>query len=151
MELIAANIRIAARPAAVITALTTTDGVRRWWTDDAHLGRDIGTPAIFRFGAIEVTFLIDRIDRHGIEMTCVSHKNHSEWLDTHLAFRVIPDGEGTYVDLLHDGFRDKNGCYARFVEAWPYYLRSLRAYCENGCGTPHSTAAAAAYRQSRSR
>ena len=136
MELIAANTRINAKPAEVLTALTTTDGFRHWWTDDAEVGRDIGAPAIFRFGTIEVTFLIDRIDRHGIEMTCVDHKNYPEWLDTHLAFRVTPDGEGAYVDMLHDGFRDKNGCYAQCVERWNHYLTSLRAYCETGRGTP---------------
>jgi hypothetical protein len=69
--------RINAKPAAVVTALTTTDGVSHWWTDDAEVGRDIGAPAILRFGAIEVTFLIDRLDRQGIEMTCVAHKRTS--------------------------------------------------------------------------
>src|SRR5262249_48619809 len=32
LELIAAHARINANPAAVLTALTTTDGVRHWWT-----------------------------------------------------------------------------------------------------------------------
>jgi hypothetical protein len=72
MGLIAAHTRINAKPAAVLTALTTTDGVRYWWTDDADVGCDIGAPAIFRFGTIEVTLLIDCFDRHGIEMTCVA-------------------------------------------------------------------------------
>src|SRR5262245_16756205 len=90
MELIAANIRINAKPTEVLTALTTTDGVRQGWTDDVEMSRDIGAPPIFRFDTIEVTFLIDRIDCHGIEMTCVSHKTRPEWPDTHLAFRVIP-------------------------------------------------------------
>lgn len=150
MELIADSVRTYAKPAAVLTALTTTDGFRHWWTDDAEVGRDIGAPAIFRFGTIEVTFLIDRIDRHGIEMTCVDHKNYPEWLDTHLAFRVIPDGEGAYVDVLHDGYRDKNGCYAQCVEGWTHYLKSLRAYCETGRGTPHVTATAAVHTRSGS-
>src|SRR5262245_54794737 len=79
MELIAANTRVNAKPSGVLAALTTTDGFRRWWTDDAEVGCDIGAPAIFRFGTSEVTFLIDRIDRQGIEMTCVAHKNYAEW------------------------------------------------------------------------
>jgi len=141
MRLITASAHINAKPAEVLTALTTADGFRHWWTDDAEMARDIGAPAIFRFGTIEVTLLIDRFDRHGIELTCVDHKDCPEWLDTHLAFRVIPDGEGTYVDMLHEGYRDKSGCYAQWVEGWTYYLASLRAYCETGRGTPHLTAA----------
>jgi hypothetical protein len=42
MELIAANRRINAKPAVALTALTTTDGVRLWWTDEADVGCDIG-------------------------------------------------------------------------------------------------------------
>src|SRR5262249_57407461 len=99
---------------------------------------EIGSPVIFRSGASEVPFLIDRIDRHGIEMTCVKHKSRPEWLDTHLAFRVIPAGNGAYVDLLHDGYRDRDDCYAQCVEAWTCALESLRAYCETGRGTPYS-------------
>jgi hypothetical protein len=121
MELIGANIRINAKPTLVLTALTTTDGFRHWWTDDAEMGREIAAPAIFRFGAIEVTFLIDRIDRHGIEMTCVHHKNCTEWLDTHLAFRVIPDGKGAYVDLLHDGSATKTGAMPNVSRRGPLF------------------------------
>jgi hypothetical protein len=117
MELIAANTRINARPAPVFTALTTTDGVRHWWTDDAEVGSDIGGPAILRFGTTEVTFLIDRLGRHASEMTCVAHRNYPDWLDTHLAFRVLPDGDGTYVDMLHDGYREKDGCYVEWSAA----------------------------------
>src|SRR5262245_7624549 len=136
VELIAANIRINAEPTAVLAALTTTDGIHQWLTEEASVGHDIAAPAIFRFGMIEVTFLIDRLDRHAIEMTCVGHRNYPEWLDTHLAFRVIPDGPGAYVDVLHDGYRCKDGCYAQSVEGWTHYLMSLRAYCETGRGTP---------------
>jgi len=142
MALIALNIRVDAKAAVVLAALSTTEGFRHWWTDEAEMGREIGAPAIFRFGTIEVTFLIDRLDRHEIEMTCVDHKNCPEWLDTHLAFRVIPDGEGAYVDMLHDGYRDTDGCYAECVAAWTHCLTNLRAYCETGRGTPHLTAAA---------
>jgi uncharacterized protein YndB with AHSA1/START domain len=142
VELIVASTRIGAEPARVVEALTTTDGIRQWLTDDADVGCEIGAPAIFRFGKIEVTFLIDRIDRHAIEMTCVDHKHQSDWLDTHLAFRVVPEGAGAYVDMLHDGYRDKHGCYSQWIEEWTHYLKSLRAYCETGRGTPHLTVTA---------
>jgi uncharacterized protein YndB with AHSA1/START domain len=148
MGLIAANTRINARPAEVVTAVTTSGGFRSWWTDDAEVGREVGARAIFRFGTIEVTFLIDRIDRHGIEMTCVDHKDYPEWLDTHLTFRVIPDGEGAYVDMLHDGYRDTNAFYAQWVKGWTHYLESLRLYCETGRGTPHLTATAVVHTRS---
>jgi hypothetical protein len=116
VELIAMNIRIKARPAAVRAALTTAQG--------------IGAAAVFRFGAVEAIFLVDRLDSHAIEMTCVDHRNCPEWLDTHLAFRIVPAGEGAYVDMLHDGFRCRSACYAESIERWTRCLESLRAYLE---------------------
>ena len=41
------------------------------------------------------------------------------------------------VDVLHDGYGGKHGCYAQCVEAWTHYLKSLRTYCETGHGTPY--------------
>ena len=148
MALIAANTRIEANPAVVVAAVTTSNGFRRWWTHEAEVGRAVGSPAIFRFATIEVTFLIDRTDTHGIEMTCVDHKNYPEWLDTHLAFRVVPDNSGTYVDLLHDGYRDLGGCYSESLERWTRGMTSLRAYCETGRGRPHVTSGSGAERRS---
>src|SRR5262249_7364219 len=127
---------IDAEPAVVLAAVTTGDGFRQWLTNDAIVGRAVGAPAIFRFGTIEVTFLIDRVHGHGIELTCVDHLNCPEWLDTHLAFRVTPDNGGAYVDMLHDGYRDRNGCYDVSLERWTHGLTSLRAYCETAAGTP---------------
>src|SRR5262245_9673693 len=146
MPLIAANARIQANPAVVVAAVTTSNGFRRWLTHDAEVGRTVGSPAIFRFATSEVTFLIDRIDGLGIEMTCVDHKNCPEWLDTHLAFRVIPDDGCAYVDLLHDGYRDRGGCYSESVERWTRGMSSLRAYCETGRGTPDATSGSEALR-----
>src|SRR5262249_29593788 len=94
---------------------------------------------------IEVTFLIDRLDSRGIEMTCVSHWNYAQWLNTHVAFRVIPDAGGTYLDLLHDGYPAEDGCHARCVEGWNYYLRSLKAYCETGLGMPQESGIASVF------
>ena len=71
-------------------------------------------------------------------MTCVSHKHCPEWLDTRIALRVIPDVDGAYVDLLHDGFSVDNMGYVQCVEAWNRRLKSLKAYCETGRGMPHA-------------
>jgi len=138
MALIAANTHIHAELAVVVAAVTTIDGFRQWLTDDADVGRGVGARAIFRFGAIEVSFLIDRVDSHGIEMTCVDHRNYPEWLDTHVAIRVTPDSGGAYVDLLHDGYRDRSHCYVESLERWKESISSLRAYCETWRGIPHA-------------
>jgi NAD(P)-dependent dehydrogenase (short-subunit alcohol dehydrogenase family) len=70
------------------------------------------------------------------EATELTSENQEEWQDTHPSIRAIADGAGTYVDLLHEGYQAKSAFYERCVAAWDHYLKSLRAYCETGRGTP---------------
>ena len=138
MELIATNVRIAAAPEKVIEAITTTAGHRGWWARDCEVGRAAGEEAVFRFDANEVAFRIDRVDRRGIEMTCVREKGQAGWQGTHLTIRAVADGVGTYVDLLHDGWAAKTSFYGICTGGWEHYAKSLRAYCETGRGEPYS-------------
>jgi uncharacterized protein YndB with AHSA1/START domain len=129
MELIAKTIQVAAEPPRVIEAVTTTAGLRSWWTD-CDVGRASGEEAVFRFDERRAVFRIDRIDRLGIEMTCVRQEGQPDWQDTHLSIRAIGQEGGTRVDLLHDGYPEKNASYDKCVGGWDHYLKSLRAYCE---------------------
>ena len=140
MNLIANTIRIAAEQSKVLEAITTTAGHRGWWSQDCEVGAGAGEEAVFRFDAIEVVFRIDRVDGRGLEMTCVGERNQPDWLGTHLSIRAIEDGAGTYVDLVHDGYPGKGGCYDLCTGGWAHYLKSLRSYCETGRGTPYAGA-----------
>jgi methyltransferase (TIGR00027 family) len=136
MEFIAHHVHIAARPEAVVEAITTEAGLRGWWTD-CEVGRAPGEEAVFRFDPPrQVVFRIDRIDARGIEMTCVRNTSQPDWQGTHLALRVVADGAGSYVDLLHDGYPARNVFYEVCVGGWAHHLKSLRLYCETGRGTP---------------
>jgi hypothetical protein len=125
----------------VIEAITTTAGYRQWWTDDCAIGHKAGDGALFRFAGIEVAFRIDRVDARGIEMTCVRNRNYPGWQNPHLAIRALADAAGTYVDLVHDGYLSRQGCYDECVSGWDYDIKSLRTYCETGRSTPHKNAA----------
>jgi methyltransferase (TIGR00027 family) len=139
MELIAHHVHVSVAPGKVVEAVTTAAGFRGWWTD-CDMGR-VGEEAVFRFDPPrEVVFLIDRIDTRGIEMTCIRNTNQEDWQGTHLSLRAVAQGEGTYVDLLHDGYPAKNAFYEKCVAGWAHYLGSLRAYCETGRGLPWGTA-----------
>lgn len=139
MELVATSIRIPVPHRTVLQAITTTAGHRGWWVDDCDVGSSAGEQAVYRFGALEVAFRIDRMDARGIEMTCVSSPNFPDWQGTHLAIRAIEDGAGTYVDILHDGYPAKNGVYETCARNWSNYAKSLRSYCETGSGEPFTS------------
>lgn len=141
-EIIATQLEIAAAPAVVAKALTTTEGHRAWWVPTAQVGARPGEHASFRFNNkdgsyMAVTFRIDRQDEHGIEWTCVADEHNPDWNGTRLAIRIAGSGGGTHVELLHSGFRDKTKVYEMCVGGWQYFMQSLKAYAETGRGTPH--------------
>ena len=141
-EIIATQLEIAATPAVVAKALTTTEGHRAWWVPTAKVGTKLGELASFRFDKkdgmhMAVTFRIDRQDEHGIEWTCVAEENNPDWIGTRLAIRLAGSGGGTHVELLHAGFREKTKVYEMCIGGWQYFMQSLKTYAETGRGTPH--------------
>ncbi len=142
MFTIDSTIEIAAPLATVRTAITTQDGYRAWWAQDADFDGERGT---FRFATPNetrsITFRVDRCDERGIVMTCVAHENNPDWLGTVLAIELSAMPAGTRVHLVHSGYPAKNEVYERCSEAWPYFLRSLASYMTTGTGEPYPKAA----------
>ena len=139
MEFLAARIHIPAPHAKVLAAITTTEGMRGWWALDCKLGERAGQEAVFHFDEREVVFRIDRIDQQGIELTCIRNVGQPDWQDTHLSLRAITNDGGTQVDLLHDGWRQKNDFYESCKKGWDFYLKSLRAFVAKDGGIPHGS------------
>jgi len=133
-------LKIAAPVEQVYEALTTTQGVRHWWTRDADLDSRIGHLGEFRFGS----FAPRRITQVEVEdllpgklvrwRTLRSH--HPEWIGTTISFELEPNGSGTTLRFSHSGFEESSECYALCTTGWAYYLVSLRQYLEEGHGAP---------------
>jgi uncharacterized protein YndB with AHSA1/START domain len=131
---------IKASPAAIHTALTTTEGVRAWWTRDAVLdGATVGGVGEFGFyGRRTVTRV--RVEA----LTPASHVGWSviasdlaHWHGTAIAFDLRPSGEATTLAFAHRGFAAADDMYARVTTGWAHYLFSLRDYLERGAGDPN--------------
>ena len=135
-------VEITAPVSKVRTAITTQDGFRAWFAQDADFD---GKQATFRFSqpteTRSVTFRVDRCNESGIAMTCVAHENNPDWLDTMLAIELTETSTGTRVHLVHSGYPAKNEVYERCSDAWPHFLRSLASYMLTGTGEPYPKAA----------
>jgi uncharacterized protein YndB with AHSA1/START domain len=147
MHTIEHTIDIAAPLSQILTAVTTKDGFRGWWTRDTTF--DAATQqATFRFGkaagAVAMTFRLDRSDERGVAMTCVAHEANPDWLGTRLEIALAPTQAGTRVHLVHAGFAANNECYAMCIKGWAFFLASLAKYVETGTGEPHVSPSAAA-------
>ena len=132
---------IRSTPAQIFQALTTNEGIRRWWTTD--LDSDCEThEATFRFEPTagqmhSSTFRMDSADERRIAMTCIRETNQSGWVGTTLTYTLVPDGDRTRVELVHDGYAAKDELYAKCTKGWAFFLGSLQRYLETGVGEPH--------------
>jgi len=138
------TIAISAPRSRVLEALSTEAGYRSWFAQDTDFD---GKRATFRFSAPgqtrSVTLRIDRCDEGGVLMTCITHENNPDWLDTTLSIELAR-GEAlgdTRVRLVHSGYPAKNEVFERCCEAWPHFLRSLASYVMSGTGEPYPKAA----------
>jgi uncharacterized protein YndB with AHSA1/START domain len=127
---------IKSSPEKVYTALTTTEGLKGWWTSEAKAAEFIGGIAEFIFGdryhnKMRVTYLEPN---KKIEWECL--KGDKEWVGTTLIFDIEKKGDNTTLRFTHGNWKEETDFFASCNYHWGYYMRSLAKYCETGEGTP---------------
>jgi uncharacterized protein YndB with AHSA1/START domain len=133
-------VRMAVSPAQVYQALTTSEGIRNWWTRNADIGSEIGQSGEFRFssyGDLRITQVVieELIPALRVQWK-VTASFMPQWLDTTIAFELRPDPAGMMLALAHRGFPQSDDIYALCNTGWAYYLVSLQQYLEKGQGAP---------------
>jgi uncharacterized protein YndB with AHSA1/START domain len=133
-------IKINASAEQVYRALTTSEGIRNWWTRDADLDSTVGGEGEFRFGSyggthitrVSVVELIPSL--RVVWKTTASFR--PEWVDTTITFDLRADKNGTSILFAHRGFQQADDSYALCTTGWGYYLVSLQQYLQTGEGAP---------------
>jgi uncharacterized protein YndB with AHSA1/START domain len=95
-------IEIDAPPAKVYEAITTSEGLRSWWTSDSTAESTVGSVAEFGFFNRETVFRmqIDRLrPRKRVVWTCVG--GPEEWKGTVLTWVLSREVEGTKLRFKH--------------------------------------------------
>jgi uncharacterized protein YndB with AHSA1/START domain len=143
------SLSIAASPAAVYAALTTTDGLRGWWTRDCEGAGEVGGTIHFRFGTCFKDMRIERLEPdRAVGWRCTrahivaeSVTRPDEWVGTQLVFSISDQGQGrTRLDFEHIGLVPSLECYSLCSASWQQFLGSLQQYVETGEGTPYTLA-----------
>ncbi|HTZ56000.1 MAG TPA: SRPBCC domain-containing protein [Candidatus Acidoferrum sp.] len=131
-------VRIAAPPERVYEALTTTEGIRNWWTRDADLDARIDGTGTFRFhdGASVTTVTIEELEPPLHVMWKTASSFRPEWAGTTIHFDLRAEKGGTAVAFAHRGFEQADERYAQTTTGWGVYLQSLQQYLETGKGNP---------------
>ena len=131
---------IEAAPERVFNALTQSDGIGHWWTNDLNIKPEVGSLAEFRFGEwgeFRLRFEIAELDRERIRWVA-SPGGPPQWAGTSVTWRLTPLQNGTQVSFTHEGFAPQvDEAYLAPVRGnWDYFLDSLKSYLETGKGTP---------------
>ena len=128
-------------------AITTKQGLTKWWTEESEIYLHIGGIATFHFG--QDTHTVMKISKlvpnKEVVWKCV--EQHSprkdtdiadEWVGTTIRFSIKEDIDGKVkLFFTHEGLTSDLFCYEDCKNEWDYFLKSLETYLETGKGKPY--------------
>jgi uncharacterized protein YndB with AHSA1/START domain len=129
---------ISASIQSVYEALTTSMGIRNWWTDNADLDETIGGNGIFRFHYEHTVETVVEIIQLKKFLICwrVLTSFRPEQEGTIIMFQLHPQKSHIMLHFSQSGFVAEDETYAMMNTGWAYYLVSLKQYVETGKGAP---------------
>ena len=121
----------------VFNAISSIQGLRKWWTDKAT-GDD--TPkGIIEFNFSPGTFIKFRVDQINpnsyYRWVCVDAD--PQWIGTIAEFKLSRVDGKTKVEFFHSGWAEQTAFFANCNFSWARYFISLRDYLEKGSGAPY--------------
>jgi uncharacterized protein YndB with AHSA1/START domain len=119
----------------VYAALTTIDGLSRWWTTDTTGDPGLGGKIAFRFppGGFDME-VIELVPGERVRWRVVG--GPPEWIDTTIDWRLSRNEGYTIVLFAHEGWADPVEFLHHCSTKWAVYLLSLKALVETGTGAP---------------
>jgi uncharacterized protein YndB with AHSA1/START domain len=129
------RVGIASSPEHVYDAITTTEGLAGWWTENTYGTTTVGGVVSFRFGAggfdMEVVEL-DPLER--VRWKVVD--GPEEWIGTTIDWQLKEEGDYTIVLFRHLGWREPVEFMHHCSTKWALFLMSLKDLVEIGKGAP---------------
>jgi uncharacterized protein YndB with AHSA1/START domain len=129
------RIGVTSSPDEVYAALTTTDGLSRWWTEDTDGDGEIGGTLRFRFlpGGFDMVVLDAR---PGELVLWEVVDGPQEWIGTRVRFDLKHEDGYTIVLFRHEDWREPVEFMSHCSTKWATYLMSLKKLVETGEGEP---------------
>ena len=119
----------------VYSALTTIDGLARWWTTDTSGDASLGGKIEFRFPPGGFDMEVTELEPGGLVRWRVVD-GPPEWIDTTVEFRLSRSGDYTIINFAHRGWAEPVEFMSHCTTKWASYLLSLKQLVETGEGAP---------------
>lgn len=134
----------------IYEAVSTQEGVRKWWTQFATVGNKIGSIAEFGFpkAGFYVRAEIQTLQSNQVVEWNVIDSMHPEasgfsnlrdWEGTIIRFEMEKVSvEDSVLNFTHIGLSEELECYHVCERGWTSYLSSLRQLLVSGKGNPYA-------------
>ena len=122
-------------PKTVLEALTTTDGIKGFWTTRADVPHEVGETLTLGFSVAPAPFdfRLEQFDDRTVAWRTETFPPH--WVGTTIRWDVEGRNGGSSVSFRHDGFNDDaDAGHAAFT--WGQIMVQLKSYAETGNPAP---------------
>jgi len=136
MEEIIHRVGIACSPNEVFDALTTDEGLSRWWTTDTTGAGDVGSVIEFRFNGMGPDFEVVELQTDSLVRWRHSGEMPGAWIGTEVSFQLKSDGSQTHVLFKHSNWKERSDFMGHCSTKWAVFLLSLKEAIETGEGKP---------------
>ena len=116
-------------------ALSTIEGLSRWWTRDTQGESRVGGVLKFRFGAGGFDMRVLELDPAQRVLWQVVD-GPEEWIGTRISFDLRQQGDWTLILFKHQGWKEPVEFMHHCSTKWATFLLSLKDYVEQGQGRP---------------
>lgn len=130
------RVGIAASADDVYKALTTNEGLARWWTPDTTGAGDVGSIIKFRFGGGGPDFEVIELETNTLVRWRHSGEMPGPWMGTEISFKLTRAETQTYVLFMHSNWKEPSDFMGHCSTKWAVFLLSLKNALETGAGNP---------------
>jgi uncharacterized protein YndB with AHSA1/START domain len=124
-----------ASPDEVYAALTTIDGLSRWWATDTKGQTEVGGVLEFRFEPGGIDMKVLELDpAEGVLWEVVD--GPAEWIGTTVRWTLKQADDYTIVLFAHEGWKEPVEFMYHCSTKWATFLVSLKQLVETGTGAP---------------
>jgi uncharacterized protein YndB with AHSA1/START domain len=131
MPEIAIEFEIDAPVERVWEAVSTTDALKSWWTDDSFSDAKLGGKAEFGFQNREIVFTMETtlFDVNEFqEWRCLNGPDN--WIGTNVSFELESQDGKTQVRFEHRNLREGDAENSKTKETWDKCLDHLKGFVE---------------------
>ena len=116
-------------------ALSTREGLAKWWTSNTQGESRVGGVLQFRFGAGGFDMKVLELDP-GKRVLWKVVDGPKEWIGTQIRWDLRQEDDYTIVNFKHEGWKEPVEFMHHCSTKWASFLLSLKKYVETGAGDP---------------